>query len=537
MWLCVCGVPCASWVGVASRSTYIISPHADACNVIIYRMAARSVVFRPKLRPTGPPLRAGWHGSRSKLRRRDIETFEKGFSPPLFAKVAAAVCSAEVLPRKELFETWEVASRIDNAFPNATRVADLAAGHGLLGWMLLILASASGRPRSAVCVDMVMPPSADTLRDVVTSAWPDLRDRMHYVEGGLQYVQADPGVLLTSVHACGPLTDMVLERAVVGNAPVAVMPCCHSMRKQPMPPEPGLTPEQFEQRAREIGHVQAIDTARIRALEGFGYRVEEATCDPEVTPYNRLIMAQPAAAGGGSGRSEWIISTESVGAKRARGSSPPPPPIELADEASVARIAGRRQIESRRAIEVSLWAPEGCELTESALAVLAKRASAARWQPRIRTAALASGSGSGATEDEAVEEGGGVVGEATGEATEEATGEGGTATASSEGWCWDSQEAVVEARRAAFVVPNAGLMPQGEEPPPPQQQEEVGVEVSLREVYHGEDGRRACAFTVAFTSTARELTKGEVTMWQARVRAALEWWGSEAGGGGGFELR
>ena len=128
------------------------------------------------------------------------------------------------------------------------------------------------------------------------------------------------------------------------------------------------------------------------------------------------------------------------------------------------------------------------------------------------------------------------MGEATGEATEEATGEGGTATASSEGWCWDSQEAVVEARRAAFVVPNAGLMPQGEEPPPPQQQEEVGVEVSLREVYHGEDGRRACAFTVAFTSTARELTR-EVTMWQARVRAALEWWGSEAGGGGSFELR
>ena len=52
---CVCVASCVPR-GCGGLSLHI-SPHADACNVIIYRMAARSVVFRPKLRPTGPPAR------------------------------------------------------------------------------------------------------------------------------------------------------------------------------------------------------------------------------------------------------------------------------------------------------------------------------------------------------------------------------------------------------------------------------------------------------------------------------------------------
>ena len=56
----------------------------------------------------------------------------------------------------------------------------------------------------------------------------------------------------------------------------------------------------------------------------------------------------------------------------------------------------------------------------------------------------------------------------------------------------------------------------------------------------GHGGRRACAFTVAFSSTRRELKRGDVGMWQARMREALHYWSDgerERDGEGVFELR
>ena len=64
-----------------------------------------------------------------------------------------------------------------------------------------------------------------------------------------------------------------------------------------------------------------------------------------VTPYNRLIMAQPAAAGGGRAVDHL---DESVG--QACSGSSPSPPVSWRMRPPL-RIAGRRQIESRRAIE------------------------------------------------------------------------------------------------------------------------------------------------------------------------------------------
>ena len=48
-------------------------------------------------------------GSRSKLTRRDLPRFSEG---SLFHRIARRVCEAECLPRKELFEAWEVARRV-----------------------------------------------------------------------------------------------------------------------------------------------------------------------------------------------------------------------------------------------------------------------------------------------------------------------------------------------------------------------------------------------------------------------------------------
>lgn len=39
--------------------------------------------------------------------------------------------------------------------------------------------------------------------------------------------------LSTQVHACGSLTDLVLSLAANVSAPVAVLPCCHSLGRRP----------------------------------------------------------------------------------------------------------------------------------------------------------------------------------------------------------------------------------------------------------------------------------------------------------------
>ena len=74
------------------------------------------------VRAAAPPLRrVGTFrvGSRSKLTPRDAPHFAS--LPPLLGEVADAVSSAACLPRKELFEAWEVATRISTRSDLKTR--------------------------------------------------------------------------------------------------------------------------------------------------------------------------------------------------------------------------------------------------------------------------------------------------------------------------------------------------------------------------------------------------------------------------------
>ena len=51
--------------------------------------------------------------SRTKLTRRDLPRFP---GPTLLHKLGRVICEAECLPRRELFEAWEVARRTAGAF-------------------------------------------------------------------------------------------------------------------------------------------------------------------------------------------------------------------------------------------------------------------------------------------------------------------------------------------------------------------------------------------------------------------------------------
>src|SRR5258706_6675091 len=124
--------------------------------------------------------------SRARLTDRDLDRF---VGDTLFDRLARAVCHAGCLPRKELYEAWEVARRARRLFRGG-RVVDLGAGHGLLAQVMLLLDDSSP---VALAVDKTIPASSARLHQTLAAAWPRLSGRMSFVEGALDAVEIQPG--------------------------------------------------------------------------------------------------------------------------------------------------------------------------------------------------------------------------------------------------------------------------------------------------------------------------------------------------------
>ena len=196
----------------------------------------------------------------------------------MFDRLARAVCHAGCLPRKELYEAWEMARRVRRVFRGG-RIVDLAAGHGLLAHILMVLDNSSPH---ALSVDATRPPSSRRLHDVLVDAWPRLKGRVVFDEGALEAVALSENDLVVSAHACGALADLVLERASAARARVAVLPCCHDLMINNSGPLAGW-----------VDGPLAVDVMRAVRLEQQGYRVRTQTIPPEITPKNRLLLGEP----------------------------------------------------------------------------------------------------------------------------------------------------------------------------------------------------------------------------------------------------
>lgn len=196
----------------------------------------------------------------------------------LFDRIGRAVCEAGCLPRKELYEAWETARRVRRLFRGG-RVVDLAGGHGLLAHIMLLLDDTSPY---AVVVDPVVPPSAAKLHAVLVAAWPRLDHRVKFREAGIDDVALEPTDVVVSAHACGGLTDEVIDRATFVRARVAVLPCCHDLKAGDTGGLDGW-----------IDGALAIDIRRAEKLRAHNYTVWTQTIPSEITPKNRLLIGAP----------------------------------------------------------------------------------------------------------------------------------------------------------------------------------------------------------------------------------------------------
>ncbi len=213
--------------------------------------------------------------SRSRLTDRDLDRFS---GETLFDRIARAVCAAGCLPRKELYESWEVARRVRRIFRGG-RIVDLGAGHGLLAQMLLLLDDQSPE---ALVVDKAIAPSARKVHDAIARAWPRIASRVSFVAGAIERAEIVEGDLMGSSHACGALTDRVLDRAIAARARVAVLPCCHDLATCDAGDLEGW-----------VDAPLAIDVVRAGRLRANGYRVWTQTIPAAITPKNRLLIGQP----------------------------------------------------------------------------------------------------------------------------------------------------------------------------------------------------------------------------------------------------
>lgn len=215
--------------------------------------------------------------SRSRLTSYDLKYFQ---GTTLFDRIGRVLCEPCCVPRKELFESWEFAKRIQRRHRHqGGRVLDLACGHALVAHFLLLL---DDTLESALAVDRRVPQSAARISEALVGTWPRLAGRIQIVEQEIEQVEVRADDLLVSAHACGGLTDEILSKAISASARVVVMPCCQSIGKNDRGGMDGwLDPD------------LAVDVTRAARLRAHGYAVHTRRIPESITPKNRLLFGDP----------------------------------------------------------------------------------------------------------------------------------------------------------------------------------------------------------------------------------------------------
>jgi len=145
-----------------------------------------------------------------------------------------------------------------------------------------------GSSPEALVVDRAHPASGARLHQALAAEWPHASARVRVVQESLESVDIGPDDVVVSAHACGHLTDYVLDRAATGRARVAVLPCCHHLDHGARGDLEGW-----------LEGALAMDVARAVRLRERGYRLWTQTIPSTITPQNRLLLGAPGDTPGG----------------------------------------------------------------------------------------------------------------------------------------------------------------------------------------------------------------------------------------------
>lgn len=213
--------------------------------------------------------------SRERLSKRDLFRFT---GDSLMDSVGRAVCGTGCLARKEFYESWEVAKRVLRRHRGGP-IVDLAGGHGMVGFFMALMDRTAGPIR---VIDTRIPKSSERLREGLSERWPFITEKWSFEESKMQDADITSADRILGIHACGRLTDHVLDLASRHRARVAVLPCCHSHATLDSGGLEGWMPVDV-----------AIDSTRAASLRAGNYDVFTTTISADITPKNRMLLGTP----------------------------------------------------------------------------------------------------------------------------------------------------------------------------------------------------------------------------------------------------
>jgi len=189
---------------------------------------------------------------------------------------------------------------------NTITIQDLCSGHGLTG-LLFMACNPPGKQSNqktklrTVLTDQTEPQSHSMLKKIIAEICPWVAE-----EGAVLFraapleeftahaaqdlsnnsdnnINRNQATIIISTHACGSLTDQVLQYAMnVQAASLAVMPCCYTGTDAGVP---------YGVR-RMLGVGVSADVRRCFELQELGYHTDLAAIPRAVTAMNRIIVAE-----------------------------------------------------------------------------------------------------------------------------------------------------------------------------------------------------------------------------------------------------
>ena len=104
---------------------------------------------------------------------------------------------------------------------------------------------------------------------------------------GIASHNPDADALVVGVHACGTLTDRLIEKAISTRNPFAVMPCCYRNGMN------SLRPSSNHRLPVSYSHKDYRDSLRLEYAKERGYYSEMRLIDRKVTPMNHILVGIP----------------------------------------------------------------------------------------------------------------------------------------------------------------------------------------------------------------------------------------------------
>lgn len=127
---------------------------------------------------------------------------------------------------KEKPETWEALSKFRSYIKSGSSVAEIGAGHGLLGTWLSWMGICKTELYDVRYLEK-LPIGYKTALAFKPYLKELIKINSRKLTFGDEGIEAD---CIIGVHACGDLTDYALRAAVKKKIPVAIMTCCHGKK-------------------------------------------------------------------------------------------------------------------------------------------------------------------------------------------------------------------------------------------------------------------------------------------------------------------